>query len=108
MKRKLTTVGSVMSDETRAYFRRVFNLQIEDFEIRYAVANQILDSACRAQRHLERARKAEGQDKLLTARYYDECDVYLRLLSQLKLLGIMSEDDRRMSAKMLEDWVTAR
>ena len=94
-----------MTDDTRAYFRRVFNLQLDDFELRCRVADHILAVACKAQRYLEKARAANGEDPVLNTRYYDMCDNYLDLLHQLKLLGIMTEDDRRISATMLEDWI---
>ena len=42
---------------------------------------------------------------MLNTRYYDMCDNYLDLLHQLKLLGIMTENDRQISAAMLEDWI---
>lgn len=109
MKTKATTLMAArMTDDTRAYFRRVFNLQLDDFELRCSVADQILTVACSAQRYLEKGRAVNGEDKVLSTRYYDECDKYLALLHQLKLLGIMREDDRRISATMLENWITRR
>lgn len=106
MKQKITFTAQLESIRPR--FAPFFDMQ---GDTRTAAMDKILMPACKAQRHLIRAREANATgtpDKIAETRYFDECDVYLQLLSMLKLLGLISETSRAACADVLHNWITGR
>lgn len=106
MKQKITYDAQLAA--LRPRFDRFFDMQ---GDTRNAAMDKILKPACKAQRWLIRAKEANATgtpDKIAETRYFDECDVYLELLSMLKLLGLITETSRRACAEVLHDWINGR
>lgn len=106
MKQKITYDAQLAA--LRPRFAPFFDMQ---GDTRTAAMDKILKAACKAQRWLNRAKEANATgtpDKIAETRYFDECDVYLELLSMLKLLGLITETSRRACAEVLHDWITGR
>ena len=106
MKQKITYDAQLES--LRPRFAPFFDMQGEQ---RTAAMNKILKHACSAQLMLNMAQDAITSgtpDKIAEIRYFDECDVYLELLSMLKLLGLLTETSCNTCAEVLHDWINGR